>query len=80
MRYTLYLKIRDYTGGSLVKNPLGKAGDTEDSTLIPGSGRSLGEGKSNPLQYSYLGNPVDKRNLVGRKRVGHNLATKQQLL
>ena len=60
MRYTLYLKIRDYTGGSLVKNPLGKAGDTEDSTLIPGSGRSLGEGKSNPLQYSYLGNPTDK--------------------
>ena len=77
MRYTQYLKIRDYTGGSLVKNPLGKAGDTEDSTLIPGSGRSLGEGKSNPLQYSYLGNPTDKgawRATVHgvAKRVGHN--------
>ena len=27
--------------------------------LIPGSGRSPGEGKSNPLQYSYLENPMD---------------------
>ena len=42
-----------------MKNPLGKAGDTEDSTLIPGLGRSLGEGKSNPLQYFNLGNPRD---------------------
>ena len=28
--------------------------------LIPGSGRSLGEGNGNPLQYSYLGNPMDR--------------------
>ena len=26
---------------------------------IPGSGRSLGEGNSSPLQYSYLDNPMD---------------------
>ena len=28
--------------------------------LIPGSGRSPGEGNSNPLQYSWLGNPMDR--------------------
>ena len=28
--------------------------------LIPGLGRSPGEGNGNPLQYSYLGNPKDK--------------------
>ena len=26
----------------------------------PGSGRSLGEGNGNPLQYSCLGNPMDR--------------------
>ena len=30
-------------------------------SLIPGSGRSPGEGNANPLQYSYLGNLMDKR-------------------
>ena len=34
------------------------AGDTE---LIPGSGRSPSEGNGNPLQYSCLGNPIDRR-------------------
>ena len=31
----------------------------EDPGLIPGSGRSPGEGNGNPLQYSYLENPMD---------------------
>ena len=31
-----------------------------DAGLIPGSGRSPGGGNGNPLQYSSLGNPVDK--------------------
>ena len=31
-----------------------------DPGLIPGSGRPLGEGNSNPLRYSYLGNPMDR--------------------
>ena len=35
-------------------------GDTEDTGLIPGSGRSPGEGNDNSLQYSYLGNPIDR--------------------
>ena len=32
----------------------------EDSGLIPGLGSFPGEGNSNPLQYSCLGNPMDK--------------------
>ena len=31
-----------------------------DSGVIPGSGRSPGEGNGNPLQYSCLENPMDK--------------------
>ena len=40
----------------VVKNLPANAGDTG---FIPRSGRSPGEGKSNPLQYSCLGNPMD---------------------
>ena len=36
------------------------AGDTGDVGLIPGLGRSLGEGNDNPLQYSCLENPMDR--------------------
>ena len=31
-----------------------------DVGLIPVSGRSPGEGNGNPLQYLYLGNPIDR--------------------
>ena len=43
-----------------VKNPPANAGDSRDMGSIPGSGRSSGEGNSNPLQYSCLGNPMDR--------------------
>ena len=42
-----------------VKNPLANAGDVRDSSLVPGSGRSPG-GHGNPLQYSCLGNLMDR--------------------
>ena len=44
-------------GGLVVKNPPANAGDTG---LILGLGRSPGEGKGSPLQYSCLGNPMDR--------------------
>ena len=34
--------------------------NTEDEGLIPGSGRSPGGGNGNPLQYSWLENPMDR--------------------
>ena len=39
--------------------------NARDSGSIPGSGRSPGEGNCNPFQYSCLGNPMDRRSLVG---------------
>ena len=44
----------------VVKNPPANAGDVRDSGLIPGSGRSPGGRKGNPLQYSFLENPMDR--------------------
>ena len=44
-------------GGSVVKNLPVNAGDAGS---VPGSGRSPGEGNSNPLQYSCLGNPIGR--------------------
>ena len=43
-----------------VKNPLANAGDIRDAGSIPGSGRSPGGGHGNPLQCSYLENPMDR--------------------
>ena len=34
--------------------------DAGDLGSIPGSGRSPGEGNSNPLEYSWLENPMDR--------------------
>ena len=44
----------------MVKNLAANAGDTRDAGLIPGSGRSPDGGRSNPLQYSCLENPMDR--------------------
>ena len=46
-----------FPGGSVVKN---LPGSTGDMALVPGSGRSPGEGNGNPFQYSCLGNPMDR--------------------
>ena len=46
----------NFPGGSDGKASAYNAGDPG---LIPGSGRSSGEGNGNPLQYSYLENPMD---------------------
>ena len=44
----------------VVKNPPAEARDIRDAGRIPGSGRSPGGGHGNPLQYSCLGNPMDR--------------------
>ena len=46
-----------FPGVLAVKNPPANEGDLRS---IPGSGRSPGEGNVNPLQYSYLENPMDR--------------------
>ena len=49
-----------FPGGSVVKNLLANTGDPGDAGLIPGSGRCPGEGNGHPLQYSCLGNPMER--------------------
>ena len=66
----------------MVKNLPANAGATGDVGLIPGSGRSPGEGNGNLLQNSCLENPMDRRAWwatvhVDIKRVRHDLVTKQ---
>ena len=57
MLYNEVNQLYVYTSGSVVKNPPSNAGD-EGS--IPGSGRYPGEENGNLLQYSGLGNPMDR--------------------
>ena len=62
----------------MVKNLSVNVGDLGS---IPGSGRSPGEENGNPLQYSCLGNPMDRKpgwllQSMGSQRVGHDLVTK----
>ena len=49
--------LRGFPGGSDDKEPAYNAGDRG---LIPGSGRSLGEGNGNPFQYSCLDNSMGR--------------------
>ena len=51
------LSVWGFPGDTAVKNQPADAGDTG---LIPESGRSLGGENGNPLQYSSLGNPMDR--------------------
>ena len=44
----------------VLKNLLTNAGDVRDADLIPGWGRSPGEGHGNPLQYSCLESPMNR--------------------
>ena len=53
-----YADSRGFPGGSDIK---ASACNVGDPGLIPGSGRSPGEGNGNPLQYSCLENPMEGR-------------------
>ena len=53
----LVLEYMGFSDGSAGKE---SACQARDVGSIPGSGRSPGEGNSNPLQYSCLRNPMDR--------------------
>ena len=53
----MLLSVQDFPGGSDGKVSAYNAGDPG---LIPGSGKSLGEGNGDQLQYSCLENPMDR--------------------
>ena len=66
--YHLYMKSASLVAQRLKRLPPMR--ETPDS--IPGSGRSPGEGNGNPLQYSCLGNPMD-RGAVSYTLWGHRV-------
>ena len=69
------MEYNGFLGGSVCKETTCNEGD---AGLIPGLGRSPGEGNGNLLQYSYLGNPMDRRawaTVNGVTRIRHDLVT-----
>ena len=77
MYYTHFYLTSTYSAD---KESAYNAGDMGDAGLIPGSGKSTGRGNGNPLQYSCLGNPMDRgamQAIVPKGcRVEHNWMTK----
>ena len=75
--------MRAFLVSQLVKNKTNKQKKTAcnvgDLGSIPGSGRSLGEGQGNPLQYSCLGNPMNRGAWHPVARVRRDLATKSPM-
>ena len=62
--------LEGFPGGSEAKASAWNAGDPDS---IPTLGRSPGEGNGNPLQYSYLENPMERGALsMGSQRVRHD--------
>ena len=55
------MNILTLKGGTVVKNLPANEEDEGDGGSIPGSGRSPGVSNGNPLQYSCLENPTDRR-------------------
>ena len=69
-----YLSISHWWTLGFPDNLVGKEStcNAGDPSLIPGSGRSPGEGIGYPLQYSGLENSMDCRQSLGCQRVGHD--------
>ena len=71
--------MEGFPGGSVVKNLPANAGDAGS---VPGLGRPPGEGNGTPLQYSCLGNSMDREAWQaiahGVAKVRHDLVTEQQ--
>ena len=78
--YEEYTREWGFPVDSVIKNLPANA---RDAGLICGLGRSPGKGNGNPLQYSCLGNPMDRGAWWATYSpwgcgVGHDLVTKQQ--
>ena len=56
----LVVALRASQVALVVRNLPANAGDIRDAGSIPGSERAPGEGNGNSLQYSCLGNPMDR--------------------
>ena len=79
-----FFLMADFNAGKLCRRLSGKESTCSagDEGLTPGLGRSPGEGKGKPLQYSCLENPTERgawrATVHGVAKSQTNLATKQQ--
>ena len=71
------VRKESHLDGSSSKESAYKAGDTGDSGSVPGSGISPREGNGNPLQYSFLENPMDRG---AQKPILHRVEMKRTIL
>ena len=55
----IYMGLRRWHSGKVVKISSANAGDAREAGSIPGLGRSPGVGNDNPLQFTCLENPMD---------------------
>ena len=63
--------LRDFSDGTVVKNPPANAGDARDLGMIPGLGRSPGEGNGNLLPVFLFGKFHGQRTLLGYSLCSH---------
>ena len=56
----IHICVQGFLDGSSGKKSACIAGDAGDVSSVPGLGRSPGRRNGNSLQYSYLGNPMDR--------------------
>ena len=72
----IYIAEKGFPGGTVVKNLLPSTGDRGDMGSIPGSGRSPGEGNSNPSRLLAWKIPWTEEpgrlQSMALQRVGHN--------
>ena len=72
------LKNLGFPGGTVAKSSAASARDMRDMGSVPGLGRSARGGNGSPLQYSCLGNPMDRGawrlQSVESRRVRHDWA------
>ncbi|CAN0396363.1 unnamed protein product [Rangifer tarandus platyrhynchus] len=92
LKFTNVKQLTQGSGFDSTTGPLGlsrwlrdkdSAFNAGNTGSIPGLGRPAGEGNGDPLQYSCLVNPMDRKpgrlRSVGLQRLRYSLATKQQL-
>ena len=71
---------QSFIGVLVVKNLPANAGEVRDVGLIPGSGRSPGGGRGNPLQCSCLENPSGQMSPAGYSPWSHKELETTELL
>ena len=87
----IYLVIIRYRASLVAQTVKNLPTNIEDAVSILGSGRSFGEGNGNPLQFSCLGNPMDRgacqamvhrvtKSQKGLKRLSTHVGTKNWFL